>query len=193
MSKVISIDLELNPDSKGKPTKIIQLGYVIGDVRNERIFCERSLIINPHEDLGFIQDGRSITDLTGITQEMVDNGMSLQEAYEIMCGDIKRWNPTVTAVQWGTGDSRALRQELGLSIEDYIFRMREFDAKTLYQVYRLFNNEGVAAGLENAMKSLGMEFIGRPHDAKDDALNTFRIFYKLGKMLVFADKVRKLL
>jgi hypothetical protein len=60
MSKVISIDLEMNMPSQ----KIIQLGYVIGDPITGRVFVSRSLTINPNEILN-----PEITALTGILTE----------------------------------------------------------------------------------------------------------------------------
>lgn len=186
MAKVISIDLELNQPSR----KIIQLGYVIGNVQKGTILLERSLIINPHEQLGMLSDkNMHITELTGINQEMVDNGIELSEAYKIMCEDIKKHNPTSTPVQWGMGDSECIMEELNLNWDTFVFRKRTFDVKALYQVYRLFTNQGVAAGLETAMNSLGMNFLGRPHDALADAKNTFLIFLELGKKMILSDKI----
>lgn len=188
MSKVISLDLELNQPSR----RIIQLGYVIGNINNGRIFSERSLIINPHEKLGVIEDGRTITELTGITQDQVDNGMSLIEAYEIMCDDIRKYNPTRTPVQWGMGDSECIMRELGLNWDTFIFRKRTFDVKALYQIYRLFNNQSVAAGLESAMKSLDLPTNYRYHNALEDAKATFVTLIELGNKMVLSDKVKKL-
>lgn len=190
MSKVISIDLELNQPSG----KIIQIGYVIGVVKDGRILTSQSLIINPNEPLGRLNDrDMTITELTGITQQQVDNGMSLQEAYDILFEDVVRLNPSRTPVQWGTGDSRAIRTQLGLSYNDFIFRGREFDVKTLFQTYQLFNNESVAAGLASAMQTVGLEFNGRQHDALADAYNTFLMFREMGNRLVMSDKIRQVI
>lgn len=188
MSKVIAIDLELNQPSG----KIIELGYTIGDVVSGKIFSKQAHIINPEEPLGIIPGlNVHITDYTGITQELIDlAGTTLPYAYKQMCEDIKKYNPTVTVVQWGQGDSDCLREQLGLSWDDYVFRQRIWDAKSLYQIHRCFQREGVAAGLEKAMKTLGMEFEGRPHRAIDDAYNTFRIFRELGLKSINYDKIK---
>ena len=190
MSKVISIDLELNQPSG----KIIQLGYVIGAIRYPRVIKSASIIVNPYEQLGRLSNkDMSITDLTGITQEDVDKGVSLQEAYALMCKDIEKYNPSRTPVQWGTGDSRALRTQLGLSHDEFIFRGREFDVKTLFQTYQLFNNGSVAAGLASAMTTMGLEFVGTEHNAEDDAHNTFMMFRELGNRLVMSNKIRQVI
>lgn len=190
MSKVISIDLELNPVSK----KIIQLGYVIGDLYDGRIFTRNCINVNPNEELQVIPGLLThITDYTGITQQDVDNAGTLPEAYRTMCADISSYNPTVSPVQWGQGDSRALKAELGLDWDSYIFRPREWDAKSFYQIYRAFQRKAVAAGLQKALESLDMKFEGRPHNALDDAYNTFLILRKLGMKTVGFDKIEKVI
>jgi inhibitor of KinA sporulation pathway (predicted exonuclease) len=182
MSKVISIDLEMNMPSQ----KIIQLGYVIGDPITGRVFVSRSLTINPNENLN-----PEITALTGISQADVDGGMSLETAYRVMKEDVEKHNCSTTPVQWGEGDSRHLRQELGLSPEEYVFRNRTFDVKTVYQTKQLFNRNKVAAGLAKAMEHEGYEFVGTPHRALDDAYNTFIMFRHLGNRFRLADKMEK--
>lgn len=183
MSKVISIDLELNQPSG----TIIQLGYVIGEPITGRVFESKCININPKETL----DPR-IVELTGITQEDVDNGTTLEEAYREMVEDMKKHNASTTPVQWGEGDSRVIREQLGCSRDEYVFRNRTFDVKTIYQTYRLFNREKVVAGLSSALATMGVAFEGRPHNACDDAYNTFVMFKLLGNKFRLADKMNKL-
>lgn len=190
MSKVISLDLELNPVSK----KIIQIGYVICELRTNTILRKRSLIVNPEEPLQVIQElGIHISDYTGITETRIKfDGRSLKDAYNILVMDIEELKPTRTCVQWGMGDIEHLRKQLNMSHDDYIFRNRVWDVKSLYQIHRLFHNQSVACGLGKAIENLGMTFEGRPHDAMDDALNTYRLFYELGRRSSMFDKINKL-
>lgn len=106
--------------------------------------------------------------------------------------DVQELNPNRTCVQWGQGDSDHIRKELGLGYKEYVFRPRIWDVKSLYQIHQAFKNDAVAAGLEKALKTVGMEFEGRPHDALNDALNTYRIFYELGKKTIQFDKIEKI-
>ena len=183
MSKVIVIDLEMNKPSG----KIIQLGYVIGNVRKSEVIKSVNINVNPGEPID-----PYITDLTGINQADADSGLSLMEAYGIMCADIKRHNPTTTCVQWGSGDSYYLKKELGLSSEEYIFRTRVFDVKALFQMQQMFLNKSVAMGLGSACKEMGIEFEGTAHNALADATNTFKIFCDLGHTMALSTKMRKL-
>jgi ERI1 exoribonuclease 2 len=196
MSKVVSLDLEMNPISG----KIIQVGYIIGDCVSGRIFEKKSYVVNPYEELQYCREGIHISELTGITQERIDKeGVELAEAYQHLCQDIKKYNPTTTCVQWGDGagdgkgDHDHLRRELGLTWNDFIFRARAWDVKSLFQIYRAFNRQGVALGLEAALKTLGMEFVGRQHDALDDACNTFYVFRKLGSKMTLGDKISRII
>jgi len=198
MSKVISLDLEMNQPSN----KIIQIGYVIGDIRNGRIFEKKSLIVNPKEELGFVETDKGmvhICDFTGISEESIKNGIDLSEAYQIMCEDIIKHNPTRTVVQWGDGgpnsrgDHDEIRKQLNLTWAEFIFRTRSWDVKMIYQVYRAFNNKSVASGLSSAMNHLNLEFSGRPHDALDDAYNTFLCFCKIGKKMSRFDQIKGIL
>lgn len=198
MSKVFCLDLELNQPSG----KIIQIGYVIGCLLTNRIFTKKSLIINPKEELGMVQTPNGevhICEFTGLSKESIESGMSLPEAYQIILDDLKQYNPTRTCVQWGDGsgdhkgDHDAIRRELGLSWSDFAFRARTWDTKMMYQIYRAFRNKSVASGLSAALKDLGLEFQGRPHDALDDAYNTFIAFTTIGQKFKQLEDVKKLL
>jgi len=198
--KVCCLDLELNQPSG----KIIQIGYVIVDLNTKKVFRERSLIVNPNEPLGEIErevNGKKMTieELTGITEARIKfDGRSLVDTYEILCIDIVQTNCSVTCVQWGDGmgdhkgDHDAIRRELGIEWKDFVFRARSWDVKSLYQIYAAFNNRGVVAGLGKAMKSCGLEFEGKEHDALDDAKNTFTIFNHLAQKMNLYDKIKKL-
>ena len=196
MAKVLCLDLELNPPSM----KIIQIGYVIFDIAHNKELCRRSIIVNPCEPLGMISNlDIHITELTGITQDRINTeGVLLKEAYEVMCEDIKKYNPTRTVVQWGDGagdlskgDHDCIRRELGLRWDEFIFRPRAWDVKSQFQIWRAFHNEGVVMGVGKALEKLDMTFEGREHDALDDAFNTLRIFLEIGHKSVKYDKIRK--
>lgn len=195
MPKVLSLDLEIDQPSG----KIIEVGYVIGDVHTRQILQRRDLIVNSHTTLGIIPGiNVHISDYTGITQDMVNNGIELNDAYKIMCDDIKKYNPTVTCVQWGDGkgdnkgDHDYLRRELNLSWENFVFRPRAWDVKSQFQIWRTFQRQSVSCGLDKAMIMLDLEFKGRPHRAGDDAFNTFIVFCEIGSKSVKFDKIKKI-
>jgi len=166
---LLFLDLELNQPS----TKIIQVGYVIANP-NEWLI-KRSIYVNPHEKL----DPR-IIDLTGITQEQVDFGFELSDAYQEICRDVVSFGCFINPVTWGGGDSEHLKKELGKG-DEFIFGRRWIDAKTLFVAWALANGKPPMGGLSSSLKKFRLKFEGKRHDALDDAYNTMRIFWELLK------------
>ena len=94
---IISFDLELNQAASG--AKIIEIGACIGNMVTREIIDEYTAIVNPNEQLE-----QKIIDLTGITQAMVDNGVSLLDAYEGMIKMAMRHDCLRMPLTWGCGD-----------------------------------------------------------------------------------------
>lgn len=162
-----SLDLEMNQPSG----KIIQIGAVIGDIKTGIIIEKMSYIVDSGEKL----DPKIIT-LTGITQEVHDNGMDLQYAYALLESGHISHKSFRNPITWGGGDSLELRQQLGLERDSFIFGRRWIDAKTLFQSYCLSNNMKIQSGLKKSCHRMGVQFEGPAHDALQDALNTFKLF-----------------
>ena len=146
-----------------------------------------SIIINPAEPLGVCSNGRTITELTGITQEQVDNGSYLSYAYEILKTMHIKHGSFINPITWGGGDSEHLKKELfkysDLEESDWCFGRRWIDAKTLFVSWRLANNLPIQGGLAKSMTKLGLKFNGRKHDALADAENTFKIYRAMLSLL----------
>lgn len=175
----ICLDLEMNQPSN----KIIQLGYVIFNPLTSEVKRERSIIINPYDKLS-----EYIIELTGIDQLQVDNGTPLIDAVNMLKKDLEHYNVRLQPLEWGSGDSHLLQQQSG---ED-LFRS-PVNVKALYQTYALFNSMNMVAGLRKSLKYMGMEFVGRPHDALDDARNTMLIYLEIGKKLKLASDLIKII
>jgi len=165
-----SLDLENN-----QPTNtIIQTGYVIGNL-DSGIVHER---ICRNVRVGEKIDER-ITKLTGISQEDVDSGISLNEAYEEMRALHGHYKCFRNPITWGGGDSLSLRNALKLDDENFLFGRRWLDAKTLFVSYCFANNIKHQSGLAKSLRRFGLNFEGRKHNALDDAYNTFVIYRTL--------------
>lgn len=185
--QLISLDLELNQPSR----KIIQLGYVIFNVKNWKILQARSLFINPNEPVA-----PEITQLTGIDDSMVTTGMTLNQAYETMIEDMKKHQVTHHPVQWGT-DHIEIRSQLEIPWSDFIFKVRDHDIKSLFQLLQApLPNSKTVAGLGKAISILGGQWdykYGNPHDALADAYNTMLIYKMLANKMVTYEKMMKAL
>ena len=168
----MALDLELNQNETG--AKIIQIGAVVGNITTGEILETLSLYINPHEELKPF-----IINLTGITQEMVDSGLTLENAYSQLKEAHERHKCFINPVTWGQGDVEALHRQLrseNPTFQNFTFGRRIIDIKTLFVSWRIANREQIQGGLARSLTKLGLRFEGRKHSAESDALNTFILF-----------------
>ena len=182
---LISIDLELNKPSN----KIIQLGYIIANVKNKKIQKVSRIYIDPKEDLDPF-----ISELTGIRQEMVNNNVTLEYAYNEMLKDMEKYQVTKHPIQWGL-DHYELRKQLKLEWKDYVFRARGHDIKSLYQMYQMRSpNSKTVSGLKTSIENMGNEWdgtYGKQHDALADAYNTLLTYFRLSDKMLKYDMIEK--
>lgn len=182
---VMALDLELNQPSGA----IIQVGITIGDVYTGAVLEKRGWITYIPEALDPINP--FITELTGINQEMVNNGVLLIQAYKEMTELYNKHNCTLNFVTWGGGDHKAVRAQLYEQKEQvapndailWEYGHREFDVKTLFLGFAMAGGKKVRSGLAKSMTRVGMAFKGTKHWAPDDAENTFLLLVHLLKKL----------
>ena len=183
---IISIDLELN-----QPTRsIISIGYVIAHARNKQVKVAKNLIVNPNEMVDPF-----ITGLTGLTQNDINNGIPLIEAYNQMVKDINHHQVNKHPIQWGL-DHNELKDQVMLGWNEFVFRRRGHDIKSLYQLYQTSSSNGkTIAGLRKAMGQLNIDWDfahGPPHNSLADAYNTLLIFWKITDKFKRNDQIEKI-
>jgi inhibitor of KinA sporulation pathway (predicted exonuclease) len=171
----MALDLEMNQPSG----TIINIGAVIGNIYTGEILDTFNVIIHTSEEIDPF-----ITNLTGIDQEMVyTSNISLSTGFDALKDLHKKHNCFTNVITWGGGDSQELRDQLEIppdvGLEIWPFGRRWIDTKTLYVAHRLANRERPQGGLKTACRRMGVKFDGPAHNAKQDALNTFRIFMAL--------------
>jgi inhibitor of KinA sporulation pathway (predicted exonuclease) len=192
-----SLDLELN----NPEYEIIQIGAMIGDIRTGEIFEKLSVIIHTSNKLCEIDDPKkgltNIVQLTGITQEMVDKGISLEEGYKQLDKIHSRiyngFRPFRNCMTWGGGDSSHLKSELekrGIKFSEkegpgmFCFGRRWIDIKSIFQFYQMAKGDKTRSGLAKSLRRFGMNFKGQKHDALDDAINTFLLACRLREKIL---------
>lgn len=194
MSKALMVlDAEFNQPSR----KCIQIGAAIYNPRNAALIDTLEIYINPGEPIDPF-----ITELTGIRDRDVQNGVSITEAYYMLKHFSQKHKAFKNPMVWGSGvrnDSLAIYQEYlldgGLSSgfkekdPENFMGFRVLDVKTIYQSVMLFENSQYAGGLKDCMKKLGLSFEGEAHRALTDAHNTFKMWYHL--MRTFHDGIKK--
>lgn len=159
-----ALDLEMNQPSG----KIIQIGAVVGNIRTGEILEHFSEYVNPHEEITPF-----INTLTGITQANVENAFELETVALNLQTMLTQSNACVSPITWGNGDLWSLKTQIQ---NKNLFKIyREIDIKTIHQFLRIVNSQSMKAGLEKALISNGLTFVGIPHDAYYDAYNTFML------------------
>lgn len=169
--RVWCFDLEMNKPSN----KIIQIGAVVGNLHDGKILTKYSVFINPEEQLDPF-----IIGLTGITQNQVDTGIPLGVAKGELDELITKYHACKSPVVWGNGDLRTIKAQGGTGYFQGTYR--ELDIKTIHQFMSLSRGLSMRGGLEKSLGVYGLKFEGKPHNALDDAINTFRIAYHFQKM-----------
>lgn len=169
------LDLELEqpktnhqtPDSLLDKEKIIQVGYVIYELEPEfKILEEVSRFVNINVPLS-----KFIKKLTGISDEDIASGTTLNEIYQEMCDLQKKYDFARTVKQWGGGDMDCLKAEL--SGQPWMFGRSGVNIKHMYQVYAEANGMNGSGGLGKSMSKCGLKWQGGgKHNAVYDALNT---------------------
>ncbi len=170
---IVSVDLELT-QNPGHTPKIIQIGAVKMNTSSDKVLGGFNEITNPGE----LPDA-FITELTGITPEQVAAARPLAE----VLGDFWSWHAAQQVgwaiYQWGRGDLEAL---IAASTElnvPYPKRINDFNIKHFTGPFKIAKGVPIKGGLAKSMASFGLEFIGREHNAYDDAYNTGRLFCHL--------------
>lgn len=165
-----SVDLEMNQPSG----KIIQVGACVGNIVTGQIFDKLSVHVDPGEHLN-----PAITELTKITQEDVNHGLQLEEAYRKLQKMHENYGAFLNPITWGGGDSAELFAQIKREnphFEGWCFGRRWLDTKTLFVSWRFANGQPIQGGLARSMTKVGLNFIGQKHNALDDAVNTFRMY-----------------
>lgn len=172
-----SLDLEMNQPSK----RIIQVGACVGSIRTGQIFEKFSVFVNPGEHLN-----PSITELTKITQDDVNHGFTVEEAYRKLQKMHENYGAFINPITWGGGDSQELLEQIKQEnphFDGWCFGRRWIDTKTLFVSWRFANGQPIQGGLARSMVKVGLKFEGQKHDAMDDAINTFRMYIAMLNLL----------
>jgi DNA polymerase III alpha subunit (gram-positive type) len=204
--RFIAIDLELEqpntnhqtPDSKTSDEVIIQVGVVVFELAKDEptILHSETIFLNYPAPLS-----QFIKTLTSITDEQVNSSThSPFFALERIAILRRDYEASRQIVEWGSGDTLALREHSGVSLENFVkrygFARSTINVKNIYQCYALANNIKRQGGLSKSMSKVNLNFKNTTfedknkgaHWAETDAMNTARIFNKLIELLKKEDK-----
>jgi hypothetical protein len=196
--RFIAIDLELEqpftnlqtPDSKTEKEAIIQVGIIVFELTaNDEpniLHSETIFVHYPHPLSNFIKT------LTSIKDNEVNSSTHPPYYALLRLGSLRNlYDTSRQIVEWGSGDVTALREQSGVSLDNFVNRMgfarSTVNVKTLFQAYALANKLKTRSGLSKSMSKLGLGFKNTTYEgvnkgahwAETDALNTARIYNKL--------------
>jgi inhibitor of KinA sporulation pathway (predicted exonuclease) len=157
---------------EGEVSEIIEVGICPFDLKRYKPIEDdcRSILVKPIQS----EVSAYCTNLTGITQEMVDGGVTLAHACNLLTSEYnsrrKAW------ASWGDYDREMFHTECRRKGISYPFGLTHFNLKTLYGIHR-----GVlkGVGMTTALQHLGLPLFGQHHRGMDDAYNIGRILQQI--------------
>lgn len=165
------------PDSPARSeAEIIEIGAVRFDPHSAQILSEFHCDVRPtdHPQLSDF-----CTTLTGLTQARCDAAAPFGEVWPRFGEWLRLHHAPVTLLSWGDFDGRQLHRQiaqLGQSAPPW----RLIDLKQVMSAWlRLHGAPRCSVGLHRALKTLGLEFEGTPHQALSDARNALRVLAEL--------------
>ena len=174
LDKIVCIDLEATcweprEEQGNQRNDIIEIGACFLDAQTGKLSQKTSYIIKPKNST----ISKFCTELTTITQELVDKGIPFVDA----CNKLTKEFGTQNRVwaSWGDYDRKHFIRDCDFYGARYPFGPRHINAKTLFS---LINGLKKELGLGKALKYYNFEFKGTPHRGHDDAFNTGKVLWK---------------
>lgn len=168
----VALDLEFNQPSG----RIIQLGLAAGDLSTGELLGTCSQYVNPGEPLH-----SDIATLCSVDAATIAAAPALDDAFACVLDWLAPFNARrqMNPLTWGGGDAESLRQHLGADQNQWAFGRRWVDVKTVFAAYQNSRGKSHFGGLSSSLKKVGLRFDGTPHNARDDAVNTWHMYVRL--------------
>ena len=154
----------------GQENEIIEIGICPLDVASGQALDKDSILVRPERS----QVSKFCTELTTLTQEQVDRGISFGEA----CTLLKKKYKTSDRIwaSYGDYDRNQFQRQCQSRHITYPFGPRHINVKSLLAVMYALPKE---VGMSEALNLLQLPLIGTHHRGTDDAFNIACILSKL--------------
>ena len=171
LDKIVVIDIEaccwMGDPPPGQYKEIIEIGVCTVDLKTFKIDDVDGFIINPI----YSKISKFCTELTGLTQEVVDEGCLFMEACKKLREDYKTkrriWG------SWGNYDRTAFMKMCKLFQVKYPFASSYINIKTLFALMNpQFKRE---QSMKKALNAINIPLEGKHHCGKWDAFNTAKL------------------
>jgi inhibitor of KinA sporulation pathway (predicted exonuclease) len=173
LDHIIVIDIESTCWEGGTPPRgetndIIEIGICPLEVSGGRRLEKRSILVRPERS----RVSPFCTQLTTLTQEQVDAGVTFQTACRILEDEYRTAERLWSS--YGDYDRRQFEKQCRDAGVRYPFGPSHLNVKTLFAVARGLPAE---VGLPQAMKLLGLPLEGTHHRGHDDAWNIATVLW----------------
>lgn len=166
MDQILVVDVESTcwegAPPAGQESEIIEIGICPLDITSGQRLEKRSILVRPKSSTV----SPFCTQLTTLTQQQVDGGISFEEACVLLKSEYgsreRVW------ASYGDYDRRQFERVCALRQVGYPFGTRHINVKTLFAVVRALSHE---IGLAEAMQLLNLPLEGTHHRGDDDAWN----------------------
>lgn len=168
--KVIIVDVESTCWEGGTPTgqvsEIIEIGICTLDLHSGAIEQNQGILVKPQDSIV----SEFCTQLTTITPEMVDNGISFKEA----CSRLEEeyFSKYRVWASYGAYDYTMIDGQCRRLNIPYPFSNKHINVKTLFSLKSRLGRE---VGMSGALRRLGIVLEGTHHRGIDDAKNIAKI------------------
>lgn len=171
--KYIIVDLEATCWQKreGRKNEIIEIGAVCINKSGETM-GEFSQIIKPVQN-PILSD--FCTELTTITQDMVNKGLPFPEGLQLFLDWIHSFDAKYLLCSWGYYDKNQFEQDCQLHGLPTDWLEQHISVK---HQYAKINGLKRPMGMKGTLKKEGLKLIGTHHRGIDDAQNIGRIFVR---------------
>lgn len=175
--EMLVVDLEATcwdtTPPQGQYPEIIEIGVCRLSRKNRenqwKVEQAEGIIVKPEHS----KISKFCTDLTTITQAMVDKGISFFEACKKLEND---YNSRLMAwASWGDFDRKMFEKQCP-GVVRYPFGDTHYNVKSLYSLLRKIDKE---MGMAEALRLEGIVLEGTHHRGVDDATNTARILQQV--------------
>jgi inhibitor of KinA sporulation pathway (predicted exonuclease) len=155
---------------EGQQSEIIEIGVCALDVLTGACVEKESLLVKP------VRSSISpfCTELTTLTQEQVDTGVSFQEACDVLRDKYSSMQRVWAS--YGEYDRNAFQKQCAATDVPYPFNSRHLNVKTLFSLIAPLPYE---VGMAQALRILNLPLEGTHHRGADDAWNIAKILSRL--------------
>ena len=170
---IIVLDFEATCWEENKDHEIIEFPAIVLDLSTLEVVDRLEQFVKPVRKPILSEFCKN---LTTITQEQVDGGISLQEALHTHHTFCQQY-PNSILVTCGDWDLRTMLPE---DCRDKNLRIPEYYRRwvNIKNAFRLFHPRCRARGMDGMLRELGLELIGTHHRGIDDCVNIAQIVAK---------------